>query len=57
MGADAANTTPLSAPAPCLCGHSARRHLKTRSLRARNGIDELDMGSVEAQEETEEVIP
>ena len=57
MGADTANTTPTSAPAPCLCGDSVRRHLKTQSLRARDGTDELGIGSVEAQEETEEHIP
>ena len=57
MGADTAITTVLSAPAPCLCDESVRRHLKTRSLWARDGSEELGKGSEEAQEETEELIP
>ena len=32
-------------------------HLKTRSLWARDGGEELGIGSVEAQEKKEELIP
>ena len=57
MGADTTNTTLKSARAPCLCDDSVRRPLKTQSLWARDGSGDLGMGSVGAQEETEELIP